>query len=331
MTSHKASVSAIAVMDLANELVQLKAIDELWLKTHYRNIFNSLKANNLSENQGLEEQRLDEQLLTGLWNQAQKCSQISSLGMLIGKKVNVNAKGVLANWISQCENFSEAFSTFTQHISLLNPSECWDIKEYEDHVEISFQFNQISDYPFCAIERSLTAFIAWSESLTNRKIEIIRVDLSFPKPVHADLYESIFGNDINYDAIKNCFYLKKSVLKYPLITSNRYLKHIMSERAQEVLDKLNVKESIALKVTELFNLDLITYCQQEKICDVLHMSRATLYRKLKLENTSFSQLLDMTRKKHNKKLKIKGLGVDKISSLLGYQDVSTYYKKFKNS
>ncbi|MEH6345482.1 MAG: AraC family transcriptional regulator ligand-binding domain-containing protein, partial [Bermanella sp.] len=253
------------------------------------------------------------------------------IGMLIGGKVNINAKGVLANWISQCENFAEAFATFTQHISLLNPSECWHIKECKSHVEISFQFNQASDYPFCAVERSLTAFIAWSESLTNKKLELIRVDFAFPKPVHADLYEPIFGDDINYDALKSCFILNKIVLNYPLVTSNRYLKHIMSERAQEILEKLNTKESVTLKVTELFNLDLSTYCQQEKVCDVLHMSRATLYRKLKLENTSFSQLLEMARKKHNKKLKIKGVSVDKISSLLGYQDVSTYYKKFKNS
>ena len=328
---HKASVSAIAVMDLARELVQLKAIDELWLKKHYRNIYDLLIANDSNLNQGLEEQRLDEQLLVELWHQAQKHSHVSSIGMLIGQKVNVNSKGVLANWISQCDNFSEAFTTFTQHISLLNPSECWDIKECDSYVEISFQFNQASDYPFCAVERSLTAFIAWSESLTNRKLELIRVDFAFAKPVHANLYKSIFGDDINYNALKNCFILSKSVLNYPLLTSNRYLKHIMSERAQEVLDKLNTKGSVTLKVTELLNLDLCTYCQQERVCDVLHMSRATLYRKLKLENTSFSQLLEMARKNHNKKLKIKGVSVDEISALLGYQDVSTYYKKFKNS
>ncbi|MEH6346944.1 MAG: hypothetical protein V7785_17755, partial [Bermanella sp.] len=79
MKTHRASVSAIAVMDLANELLQLKAIDELWLKKHYRNVFDLLKANNSSLNQGLEEQRLDEQLLIELWHQAQKCSRISSI------------------------------------------------------------------------------------------------------------------------------------------------------------------------------------------------------------------------------------------------------------
>ncbi len=331
MTIHNVSVSAIAVMDLANELIEFKIIDRIWLKNNCPVIFDLLNASNQVVNQGLEEQRLDEKLLIDLWHQAQKYSAIPNIGMLIGNKVNLNAKGVLANWISQCENFSEAFTTFEKHISLLNPSECWEVKECEHHIEISFQFNQLSHYPFAAVERSLTAFIAWSEYLTNRKFELIRVDFAFPKPAHAGLYEPIFGSDIHYEALKSCFFLKKSVLNYPLITSNRYLKKIMSERAQEIFDKLNVKESITLKVMELFNLDLITYCQQEKTCDVLHMSRATLYRKLKMENTSFSKLLETVRINCNKKLKREGLSVDEISSLLGYQDVSTYYKKFKNS
>ena len=331
MTENNATVSAIAVMDLANELIEFKVIDKIWLQKNYPIIFDLLNAKNPDVNQELEEQRLDEGLLIGLWHQAQEYSLIPNIGMLIGKKVNINAKGVLANWISQCENFSEAFTTFEKHISLLNPSESWGIKEINDHIEISFQFNQLSDYPFAAIERSLTAFMAWSEYLTNRKLELVSVDFAFARPAHADLYGPIFGNNINYGASKSCFFLKSSVLSYPLMTSNRYLKKIMSERAQGILDKINVKESTSLKVMELFNLDLMTYCQQEKTCDVLHMSRATLYRKLKIENTSFSKLLETARNNCNKKLKRQGLSVDEISSLLGYQDVSTYYKKFKNS
>lgn len=330
MTTHKATVSAIAVMDLANELIQLKAIDTLWLQKHHSQVFDLLGAHQSSVSQGLEEQRLDEQLLIALWQQAQLNSKISNIGLLIGQKVNVNAKGVLANWISQCADFSEAFATFTQHISLLNPSESWAIKECTDHIEISFQFTQTKGYPFEAIERSLTAFIAWSESLTNKKLEIIRVDFAFSKPAHSELYENLFGNKIQYDAVGNCFYLNKSVLNYPLISSNHYLKKIMSERAQQVLDKLQVKDSIALNVEKLLEEDLVTYCQQEKVCDVLHMSRATLYRKLQLENTSFSELLEAARTYCNNALKRKGLSVSEISTQLGYQDVSTYYKKFKN-
>ena len=330
MTTHRASVSAIAVMDLANELIQLKAIDEPWLQKHHGNVFDLLNVHNSDENQNLEEQRLDEQLLIDLWQQAQQCSQTPHIGLLIGQKVNVNAKGVLANWISQCADFSEAFATFTQHISLLNTSENWAIKECAEHVEISFQFNPASNYPFAAMERSLTAFIAWSESLTNKNLEIIRVDFAFSKPAHADLYEEIFGKKIQYNALRNCFYLKRGILSYPLVSSNNYLKKVMSERAQQVLEKLQVKDSVAVNVAGLIDMDLVTYCQLEKVCDALHMSRATLYRKLKLENTSFSELLEVARIKCNHALKRKGLSVSEISALLGYQDVSTYYKKFKN-
>ena len=62
----------------------------------------------------------------------------------------------------------------------------------------------------------------------------------------------------------------------------------------------------------------------------LHMSRATLYRKLKDEGTTFSQLVKQSRLDKLRDLKEVKLSSETRAEQLGFSDVSSYYRFIKS-
>ena len=146
------TVSAIAVIDLANELVEknyIKEVDLADLGKHFLDLYEEWK-----NHESIQECRLPEGLLISLWQHTETHCSESDIGLKIGSKVNLKSKGVLANWLSQCNTLSEAFSTFSTNISLLNPSECWEKTEDGDQIKLAVQFTS-PQYPSIAIDRSM--------------------------------------------------------------------------------------------------------------------------------------------------------------------------------
>lgn len=70
-------------------------------------------------------------------------------------------------------------------------------------------------------------------------------------------------------------------------------------------------------------------CSIDDVCRMLGMSRRTLQRKLKEENTSFQQQLNHTRELLTKNyLKNTKLSSEDIAYLLCYQDLNSFYRAF---
>jgi AraC-like DNA-binding protein len=329
MTRVNNNISAIAVLDLAKELRQLHILDHESLVKLESKLADSSKQADV----GIElELRSSEELLVNLWRLVAKSSKCPEVGILIGSKVNNDAKGVLGNWISQCQTLAEAFSVFKDNIALLNAAENWTLERYPEHIKLIFKFSSIYQYPIAAIERSMSALVMWSSDLSGGPIAIESAHFMHAAPAYKNLYSSIFGSDITFSTDENSLLLKTSTFEKPIINANKYLQYIVAARAKKVLaDSLdaNQKLSFSARVRGLLFSDLKRFNSIESVCKEMHMSRTSLYRKLKLEGKSFRQILDEVQfEKYQQGLK-QGLAASDICELLGYSDPSTFYKARK--
>lgn len=69
----------------------------------------------------------------------------------------------------------------------------------------------------------------------------------------------------------------------------------------------------------------------DDICNRLHLSKRTLQRKLREEGSTFQQVLDETRLDLSRHyLKRSELSVEEVAYLLGFSDVSSFYRAFQN-
>jgi AraC-like DNA-binding protein len=90
--------------------------------------------------------------------------------------------------------------------------------------------------------------------------------------------------------------------------------------------------SFSGKVFSVIRKDLSRKWELEDVCGVLYLSKTTLYRRLKEENTSLSELLSTARmSKAAHLLRNSRYSISVISDKSGFNSVSYFCKKFKES
>jgi len=319
------TVSAIAVIDLANELVEKGYINKADFADFGRDFINLFDAWKNSE--AIQEYRLPEALLIMLWRLAEAHCNESDIGLEIGSKVNLKSKGVLANWLTQCNTLSEAFSIFRTNISLLNPSECWEKTEDGDRVKLVVRFTS-PKYPSIAIDRSMTAMLSWGRSLSKEEIELCGVTFVRQVPKRLEKYHSFFGESISFNQTENALWFSKRDFNQTIKEANAYLKKLIAMQAMSIdteLAKANTRSYVDT-IINLLDEDLAQYCQVGKTCSAIHVSRSTLYRKLKNEGTSFTLLVKAARLTKLKKTELIQVNHNDMADELGFQDISSYYR-----
>ncbi len=324
------TVSAVAVVDLATELLELNVISLDQVRACSLDLWGLL--NDSGEVQKntvvIQELRMHESILIELWRLASQSDLTDTLGFLIGNKVNKNAKGILANLLCQASNLEEAFTLFTKNISLLNPSERWQVTTTNRAITLTFDFLP-AVYPRCALERSMVALISWSEYLSGRKLNVLSAQFQFDKNDSFSHYQAVFGRNIQFNCPQNQIVLAPEVFTWPIQEANSYIKDIMSERVASLLTTLKAKSGLVVTLQQLIQQDIPTYCHISAVCDFLHMSRATLYRRLKAQDTSYSEVLEKVRMDYVAQTDGGKLSAELLSEQLGFSDTSAFYKAYK--
>ena len=182
-----------------------------------------------------------------------------------------------------------------------------------------------------AIERSMVALIAWAEHFTSSRLNIKRAKFVFAKPSYSQRYAEVFGSNIEFDSNENSIELFESDLNQVIQSANPYLRELIAVRSVNLPYKAIQLTDTNAKVRSLLKKDLMTYCHLDAQLKMLHMSKATLYRKLKQEGTSFTEIVLTERLAVLKKLqKIHThYSNEQSSEALGFKDVSSFYKFLK--
>ena len=321
------TVSAIAVVDLANELITAGLLSESTLNSLSSDVFAQYIL--FKQGDSIVEQRLAEAHLVSLWN----CLDVTSdFAFKLGSTVNDQAKGVLANWISYSDSLAQAFDIFTHNVALLNHAEHWQLKTSDMSDDVTLEFNYVSSfsYPHLAIERSMVAMIAWANYFLKQPLVVRSASFIYDQPNHSHDYKKLFGEHIEFNAYKNRIVLAKSDFHQSLDGANSYLRDVLKERAQSVKLSMDALDSTVASLQMLLLENLATFSRIDNAMNRLNMSRATLYRKLKDEGTTFSQLVKQARLEKLRDLKETTLSSDARAEQLGFSDVSSYYRFIKS-
>lgn len=276
------------------------------------------------------QQRIDEELLITLWKEINQNAKYPEFALLIGQQINPSAKGLLASWVSQAENLAEALNIFLRNIALMNPSEQWHITFNNNDVILEFELLENLGYPIATTERSMSALLAWANSLTRETLIPKSISFNYSQPSHAEKYISIFGKKINFSAKKNQIIFNKSVLNRPITSANAMLKEMIEIKANAAISRLHRSLPTKEKVEHFIQLNLPKFSANiETISNQLGMSRQTLYRKLKEEDCDFKTLLNNVRKKQAITLLAQDdANIYHISLSLGFRETSSFHKAF---
>lgn len=279
-------------------------------------------------------QRIPEQTLITLWQALSGLSAFNKdgFGLAVGQRINPKAKGLLANWVSQTATLHEALDVFCHNISLMNPSENWQIRQDGKACTLVFSLGEAKEYPSVAVERSMSAMLAWGRALSGQDAPVLAAEFSFERPEYTPLFEQMFGTSISFSAKQNSLSVSSEYLQLPVLSSNHFLKSMLEEQAALLLSRLGERASIIDKVNALINDALVAghVLSITQTCQALSVSRQTLYRHLKQEKHTFKSLLEHARKVYGLNLlQDKQRSIGAVAIQLGYADTSSFNKAFK--
>ncbi|WP_108125078.1 AraC family transcriptional regulator [Saccharospirillum mangrovi] len=320
------SVSAIAVVDLARELLRLNIIDE----TDLRQLHGPLATQVAVLNKGGDisdvlERRYPEAWLVWLWQQADQRPFYPSVGIEFGARILPESRGLPSHLLQTCRDLGDVLNTYLDNILLVNPADQWTVETEGERTVLSFKFLSAFDYPRCAVERSMAALYHWGCYLCEQTLPLLAVDFTFDQPDYHRVVERCFNAPIRYQAQRNALIVPSAVFATQVQGGDQpYIRKILSQRALELRSHIGDQQTVSGRVRQLLDQDLAHYGDQSNLADALYMSRSTLVRKLAREGVRFSQLLDEARRRCFQRLH--NLPATQIADRLGFMDVSAFYK-----
>ncbi len=321
------SVSAMAVLDLYDQLLQLGVVSaaQLQVAGFVREALVDVSAAAPAP----QEQRLAETRLLGLWQLAVSNPRVAHIGLLLGQRINPDTRGVLASWLFQCARADEAFAIFVKHIALMNPAEHWTASAGEGHLELRFSFAPGTCYPQAASERSMSALLHWHRALTGVHVTPLACEFAFAEPSYVDHFVEVFGRNLRFARPANRLEMPSTFLQHPIRGASPYLKQLLEQRALQTYAQLQRDTLLVAKVRSLIQANLHSGANIQLICQLLHVTRPTLYRRLKQDGVSFTELLEAARKELAQQHLQQGHSQAVISDALGFKDVSSLHRAFK--
>jgi AraC-like DNA-binding protein len=179
-------------------------------------------------------------------------------------------------------------------------------------------------------ETSLARLIVGTRQLSDRNF-VRAVHLVRGAPAFTAEYERIFRTPAMFEQQRNAMLLDPEWFSLPLNAASRCTAPILEAHANKLLEELTpVRRWCRRAVEEIVQSELASAAvSMDHVAARLGISRQTLYRQLKLEGTTFEEVLNRVRRDAACNLLREGASVPDIALRLGFSDRSAFSRAYK--
>lgn len=193
----------------------------------------------------------------------------------------------------------------------------------EDQRKAANDFHQLREAAFVRLTCGPRRFL--------ERPHILSVHFTHAPPRYRDEYARIFQCPVHFEASMNALELHPETPNWMVSSSPQYAFSVLTKHGDSLLTKLDAVRSWGGK-TESAMLKRLHKgeVKADIIAADLGFSRQTLFRKLKMEDASFSQILDDLRRKMAREYLAAGhTSVNEIAYLLGFSESASFSRAFK--
>lgn len=182
-------------------------------------------------------------------------------------------------------------------------------------------FIELTESGFARIASTMRRFLGNTQLIK-------AVHFTYDAPPYREEYDRIFGTVV-FGSDKNALVVDEAVMNFRPPVSPSSVAEVLTAHADDLLEKLESSKSVRDRVERLLSENLADV-RMEKIASKLGLSRQTLFRRLKSEETTFERVLDELR--HRLALHYLDGGkksVNQTSYLVGFSDPAAFSRAFK--
>ncbi|MCI5058205.1 MAG: AraC family transcriptional regulator [Flavobacteriales bacterium] len=257
-------------------------------------------------------------------------------GLHAGQNLNLQAAGLMMQITHSANTVQHALELSCEYSNLGCSAMPLSLKNWGDKFAVIMEPNPIwTAQSELAVRHTIFGYLAFKqrefESLTRFKHNIIGINLTIDKPTYYSQLEQALNCSIYYGQSKNAILLDAKHIQAKVITSDyrilQALIQIAEEKNKALENKQSLKDLVKRSVMNLMQLDFPSI---EITAAHLNTSVRSLQRKLKLEHTSYMEIVDELRLEFAEKyLKDLRLSVSEVAHLLNYSDSSSFNRSFK--
>ncbi|WP_338518364.1 AraC family transcriptional regulator [Alteromonas gracilis] len=281
-------------------------------------------ASNYVENAG----RIAMEDYINLLNLGAELSGQSLFGFELGKRIQAKDYGVLGYLVESCENLSQAIDALIRFDSLVADIGDTHVHPLANQVKLDW----VPKSTNCK-QMVLRNTTAWVETVRKILGESYRPDeITFAFELTSDeltLLTDWFSCNVIVRAKTNSIIFSKALLSIPFTSENRAMFRALIEVTENELQARTTHRDIKEQVTLLLKAKAtLRQCNQTRIAAALFVSPRTLQRKLKQQDVSFMELLNLERQSRVDFL-LTQYSIAETALELGFQEQSSFTHAFK--
>lgn len=177
----------------------------------------------------------------------------------------------------------------------------------------------------------LSHWLAWGRQLTGREIAPVRATFSWAGPRDTTPFTAFYRCPLQFGADEDALHFDRETLLVRFPDSSMQLSEDFENYAAAMIRQITTGDEFLPRVCAAIEDGLANgFGSEADVAARLAMTTRTLHRKLKSQNTSFRKLRDdVLVKKAKCLLGQHSIPIAEVSFLLGYSEVSTFYRAFK--
>lgn len=281
-----------------------------------------------SHKSGIESQKLSQ-----IFQYCMQKSGNDHLALDIGQSISYHSLGILGYLLLNTTTLKQMIEKFNYYQKLVSRHLKFHFSEDEVYYKFAIYINENRYIPvpsFHAVVH-LSAIVNILTQILGQKVTPDMTHFTQDVIKNDERYREFFGSNIKYNQNENIIFFDKSKLDIPVNNSNPSMLAYFEAQADKILDELENSSwysKVEKEILKNIGDNVITI---EFVASNLGLSVRTLQNYLKSESKKFSEAL-MNVRKHLANHYMKNTNIDDttISILLGYSEVSAFYRAYKN-
>lgn len=278
-----------------------------------------------------ENRYLSVEQLARLLRRAIELTQTPWLGLDIGAITSVSAHGALGYAVVSAPNLRVVLQTLARFTRLRLQLVNVVISETDEYFTVCMdELSELGDVREFVYGALLATYLNLVDTVTAQRLRNIQITLPIPRPSWADVYEQRWGCPVMFDAPQFTLRMPVGLLDTPCLTADAGTFRTALRDCENQLGQLDNGGALSQQVANCLLNSTDGYPSLDDVATLFAMSRRTLIRKLKLEGTSYQELLDGVRQELAAWYLLETtITVEQIAERLGYQDTSNFSRTFR--
>jgi AraC-like DNA-binding protein len=268
--------------------------------------------------------------LIKLWETAVKQTGDLALGINLRKRYGQDLTHFVNCIAINSKNGLEALQHWSRYTGLVCETNRVDLSEKSNFIKITFVNVDLKLQYHWGPEHIFYQLVDYARLLIGIDFKPEEIRFQHQCPSKTGTYEDFFKCPVYFEQNENALVLYKAELLKEFKSGNPHLQSVLIQKAESDLVSLSKNNTTHQLVSDCIIKEMPKGgLGIDNVCELLNMSRSTLHRRLKSENTTYNTILTGVRKSLAKTYLDKGMNISQIAYLLGYSNTGNFINAFK--